>query len=202
MLKPARKSKPLPGCVVAFLFMLIVAAASAPSSTGQTTSTWTDGTGNWSNPLNWDSGVPNGDYNAVVNEGSVASTITLDMNASINTLNFDAGASIPGIDTLNIASGNSLAVAQSFTNRGTVQIESNSSLTLAYGDMKNFGSINVNDGGTLTLVAAPGSVNISSPGNINLNSTGSLTTLSLDGENAYFGKCTVSSRSYPIALTT
>jgi hypothetical protein len=75
--------KPFSGCFAAVLFILIAAAALAPSSTGQTTSTWTDGTGNWSNPLNWDNGVPNGNYNAVILSTSTPQTVTVDTNVFV-----------------------------------------------------------------------------------------------------------------------
>jgi len=98
-----------------------------------------------------------------------------------------------GIDTLNIAPGEALTVAQGFVNSGTIQINSDSSLTVeSFGTMRNYGSIDVNNGGTLTLVAPPGSQTREARGTIELNSTGSLTILRLEGDNAGFSTATPS----------
>jgi len=187
MLKPARKSRPLLGCVVPFLFMLIAAASFAPSSTGQTTSTWTDGTGNWSNPLNWNNGVPNGNYNAIISGGSTASTITVDMNASVNSLQFDPGIAAT---TLSIAPGNTLTTGAILAG-GVIQVNSNSSLVLNSEvpllQLGSIGGVSVNDGGTFTISGAPNSVISAVSTAIQLNSTGSLTSIQLNGENLSFG---------------
>lgn len=174
--------------VIAFFVCLC-----APRLLAQKDSTWVGGSGNWSNPLNWTDGVANGDYNATINQGSTPSTVTLDMNAGITNLSLDPNSSncceIPfGIDALNIAPGEALTVAQEFRNRGTIQINSGSSLSLeSYQTMENEGVIEVNNGGTLTLSAPPGLQGIAGdPGRIELNSTGDLTTLRLDGNNAIF----------------
>jgi hypothetical protein len=57
----------------------------------QVNSTWIDGTGNWSNAANWNNGVPNGNYNAFVGNGSSPNPLAyLDINASVNNLSLDS----------------------------------------------------------------------------------------------------------------
>jgi hypothetical protein len=177
--------------------MLIVAASSAPSSSAQTNSTWTDGTGNWSNPLNWDSGVPNGNYNAIINPGSTAQTVTLDTSVSLNSLQISGNS-----NTLDIAPGNTLTLqpvgsAISRNLGASIQVDSGSSLILDTRGLTcsgmwgacfvNTGGVAVNNGGTLTILAQSNS-SFSSPqsGGFSLNSTGSLTSIQLNGNDSTF----------------
>jgi hypothetical protein len=170
-------------------FGLLVGAAlvlglSAVPLKAQTTSTWLGGSGNWSNPLNWSDGVPNGSFNAVIDQGTTPQTVTLNMNATVNDLT--VGGPFES-NLLDVAPGDSLTISGVFSNYSTVQVESNSSLTLeSYGSMTNYGRISVNDGGTVTLVSAAGAGGFTARGGISLNSSGGVATLRLDGENATF----------------
>jgi hypothetical protein len=60
----------------------------------QVNTTWTDGTGNWSNPANWNNGIPNGTYgqfNAFIGNGSSPNPLAnLDINANVNSLSLNS----------------------------------------------------------------------------------------------------------------
>jgi len=189
-------SKPTHSCFVAFLIVTMAMVYSTPGA-AQTNTTWTDGTGNWSNPLNWDSGVPNGNYNAIFNTGSTARTITLDTSVSINSLQLDTNAS-PGMDTLSIAPGNTLTLqpvgSSASRNGGAIQINGGSSLTLdtlgltgtppfGLAFINSPGHLNINDGGTFTILGALNSTTRVALNSVALNSTGSLTSIQLNGED-------------------
>jgi hypothetical protein len=78
-----------------------IAACLCPTlAFGQTNSTWNGGTGNWSNALNWNDGVPNGNYNALITPAG--SSVALDINATIVDLTLGPTTS------LEIGSGNTL----------------------------------------------------------------------------------------------
>ena len=104
---------------------------------GQTNSTWNGGTGNWSNALNWNDGVPNGNYNALITPAG--SSVTLDINAMIDNLTLNTG------DNLGIGSGNSLT----FQASGGSAIYNSGTITLASG-----GSIFIGAGSSLVLESA------------------------------------------------
>jgi len=80
----------------------------------QTNSTWNGGTGNWSNPLNWNNGVPNGNFDAFIGNGSAPNPIAvLDINATTHGVDLkSAGVLIapgnsPTTDTLILSGANS-----------------------------------------------------------------------------------------------
>jgi hypothetical protein len=75
---------------LSLLILLVVGLYTTPLN-AQVNTTWTDGTGNWSNPANWSDGVPNGNYNAFVGNGSSPNPLAnLDINASVNNLSLNS----------------------------------------------------------------------------------------------------------------
>src|SRR5258708_34389323 len=78
------------------VYLALFGAIGLPSITfGQTNTTWKGGSGNWSNPANWTSGVPNGNFNALIDGGNAAvSPVSLDINASIVNLTVDSDDSL------------------------------------------------------------------------------------------------------------
>ncbi|MGI9516225.1 MAG: beta strand repeat-containing protein [Pirellulaceae bacterium] len=108
-----------------FLVAIVFAIAFAFSTsecTAQITVTWSGGTGDWSNSLKWSpNGVPNNagsTYDVEIDGGLAgASTVTLDQNATIDTLDVSTG------DELMIDNGNTLNIAQgTVINDGTITI--------------------------------------------------------------------------------
>ena len=78
--------------VVALVATLTLAQAAAFGQctlTG-TVSTWTDGNSNWLNALNWNNGVPNSTTSACITDGT--STVTLDTNQTLSTLDLQIGS--------------------------------------------------------------------------------------------------------------
>ena len=121
---------------------VLIAACLCPAlAFGQTNSTWNGGTGNWSNALNWNDGVPNGNYNALIT--SAGSSVTLDINATIDNLTLNTG------DNLGIGSGNTLTFQASggstINNSGTITLASSGSISIGAG------SSLVLDGGQLVM---------------------------------------------------
>jgi hypothetical protein len=83
----------------------------------QVTATWTDSTGNWSNPANWSTNtVPNNNgtttYDVVIDNGSLANTVTFDVNGTVinsltlrDTLQDSASGTNLSTDFLNLEPG-------------------------------------------------------------------------------------------------
>src|SRR6201987_3853613 len=83
--------------------LFILSGVLAAGVSAQTNTTWITTTGNWSNATNWNNGVPNGNFNAFIGNGSAPMpTADLDINATVNELTLDSGAVF-------ITAGNSLA---------------------------------------------------------------------------------------------
>ena len=117
------------------LCLAVLCGVLAAGSSAQTNSTWTDATGNWSNAGNWNNGVPNGNFNALISNGNPGvATVNLDINATIANLELDTQ------NTLNVQAGK------------TLTFQSASGSTAAGG-----GTINLASGGTI-LVAGGGSL--------------------------------------------
>jgi fibronectin-binding autotransporter adhesin len=138
-----------------FVSMLLLATALLASPIhAQTTSIWTGTTGDWSNSGNWSNGVPNGNYNALINNGSpVPATANLDINATVANLTLDPG------NALNILAGNALTFqspsGSTLDNSGTVSIASSASIVIGAGNSLSLGSgtIQLNGG---SIVGATG----------------------------------------------
>jgi hypothetical protein len=87
---------------------------------GAVNTTWTGGAGNFSNAAMWTAGVPNGNFNAFIDGGNtVASAVTLDINASLNNLTISSG------DSLGISNDLGLTVnGTSISNKGQLLLNS------------------------------------------------------------------------------
>jgi len=75
---------------LAVTISLSQAAAFGQCTLTGTVSTWTDGNSNWLNAGNWSSGVPNSTTSACITDGT--STVTLDSNQAVSTLDLQIGA--------------------------------------------------------------------------------------------------------------
>jgi hypothetical protein len=147
------------------LCLAVLCGVLAAGSSAQTNSTWTDATGNWSNGANWNNGVPNGNFNALISNGSPGvATVNLDINATIANLELDTQ------NTLNIQAGK------------TLTFQSGSGSTATGG-----GTINVASGGTI-LVAGGGSLATST--NVNMLGANSLITGATGSETLGLGTVT------------
>ena len=155
-------------CLRTFLPLAAVMAGifafSGTAAFAQTDSSWQGGTGDWSNSANWDNGVPNGDFNALISNGKPGvSVANLDINATIDNLSVDAG------NTLNILAGNTLTFQSGAgsTISGEVTVASTGGIAVAAGDALN---LQLN-GGTIT----------------GLSSTSTLTFQNLSGHGTISG---------------
>jgi hypothetical protein len=135
----------------------------AMEAVAQTNSTWTGNAGNWSNAADWNNGVPNGNFNALISNGNPGTaTVNLDINATVanleldsqNTLNILAGktltfqasggSTVAGGGTINLASGGSIVVGSgnTLTAGSTINMSgANSLITGATGAETFFGSV-------------------------------------------------------------
>ena len=128
---------------------VLAVLSNAPAAHAQTTDTWTAGkSGLWNVASDWSAGVPNDGaptgttYNVDIVDGK--STVTLNINATINDLSIGAG--------------------------NTLAIEGNQVLSVLGPSIANSGSIQVNGGnGTNTYLQLAGSVNLSGTGTLTLS---------------------------------
>ena len=110
---PTRK---LLKCVPVLCAVLVFPALSGLAS-AQTTDNWIGATGAWSDPTQWDSGVPVAGDNIVIGTASASSTD--DFSLSIGTLTLSNSA-----DALTIPDGVTLTVAGPINNAGTITLSS------------------------------------------------------------------------------
>src|SRR5215831_2464102 len=102
------------------LTLLAFAAVSLDASAATITSTWTGGTGNWTDAGSWSNGVPQNDatntYTALVDGGNpVKSAVTVGNAVAIDALSVDAG------DQVTVTTTGSLAVGAGMVpNAGTI----------------------------------------------------------------------------------
>jgi hypothetical protein len=106
---------------------LLLLALSKDSFSAPIQTSWSGGTGVWSNPANWSNGVPIAGYQAVINAG----------NATLDVIS-------PALDSVGICTGASCAGASLIVNS-----------TLSAGSMQSFGSLTVNAGATLNTGTSP-----------------------------------------------
>ena len=144
-------------CVVMISGILAVGAVA------QSNTTWTGAAGNWSNAADWNNGVPNGNFNALISNGNPGvKTVNLDMNVTVANLGLDSqntldilagktltfqtsgGSTVAGGGTINLASGGSIVVGSgnSLTADSTINMSgANSLITGATGAETFFGSV-------------------------------------------------------------
>ena len=99
-------------------FICLALAATIP--TQAQTSTWiNNGDGLFSNAANWDNGSPNGaSFNAIIDDGDSAVTVTLDSSRTVANLTLGAD------DSLLLNNNTALTVAGDVTNNGLIQLNS------------------------------------------------------------------------------
>jgi hypothetical protein len=131
--------------------LLLIAAGSAISSglataRADTIVTWanTSGSGNWSDPTQWNPQVsPNGAYAVTLPTGS--ETVTLDVSPTIDTLTVGNGV------VLQTSGSNSSLTTGSLNNNGGEIIYQSGQSFAVNGTLTNYGSFNVGKGSTLTV---------------------------------------------------
>ncbi len=139
-------------CVVMLGGILAVGAVA------QSNSTWTGTAGNWSSAADWNNGVPNGNFNALITNGNpMAATVNLDINATVANLELDSQ------NTLNILAGKTLT----FQASGGSTVAGGGTINLVSG-----GSIVVGSGNTLT---AGSTINMSGANSLITGATGAET---------------------------
>lgn len=150
----------VPRSIYVLTYLLVAFAVFAVQSKAQTTSTWNDGTGLWSNAHDWTpNGVPhNGGgnfYNVVIN-GTGSDTITFDSTGTvINSLSLGSGETLQDnghSPTLTIGDP-AFPMAGTLTNAGTINWSNGSTLILdvtAGGGITNTGTIDI-DNSTLKV---------------------------------------------------
>jgi hypothetical protein len=147
--------------VLGFVALLGALALTQGNATAAAiTSTWTDGDGSWSNPANWDNGVPNNDavntFTAVIDNGA---TVTLDITAGMTSL-FNAE---PTASTLVLGSGNTLVVSDTVVNDSVIAVNGPGGAGLQVsGTFINEASLRASGGGTLNLLGTASISNSSS----------------------------------------
>jgi hypothetical protein len=118
---------------------------------GQTDTTWTGGTGNWSNSAQWTNGTPNGNYNAAIDAGNSAnSSVSLDINASVANLSISTG------DSLSIGGNHTLffqsSTPSTLANDGILSIASGSGISALGGSSLTIQDVNVFGGSTINML--------------------------------------------------
>jgi hypothetical protein len=110
---------------------------------------WIGGTGNWSDPANWDIGVvPN-------NSGSDTYAVVVDLPGSDPVITVDQAVTVTALtnsETLRFATGSS-AITSQFDNSGTIQVTAASAALTLSGTVTNSGNATA-VGGTLQFLAA------------------------------------------------
>lgn len=150
--------------LVGVLCFVMLSGILAVGAVAQSNSTWTGTAGNWSNAADWNSGVPNGNFNALISNGNPgAATVNLDINATVANLELDSQ------NALNILAGKTLT----FQASGGSTVAGGGTIHLASG-----GSIVVGSGNTLTAAST-----------INMSGVNSLIT-GATGAETFFGSVT------------
>jgi len=124
---------------VCILFSLLVFSSFASLAFAQTDN-WVGNTGVWSDPTQWDSGVPVGGSNIAIGTASASSTD--DFSLAIGTLTLGNSA-----DSLTLADGVALNVSGGINNAGSIQLASAGSNTY----LQITGNVSMSGTGTLTL---------------------------------------------------
>lgn len=157
-----------------------------PQATGGV-STWTGGTGNWSDGSKWNPvDPPNSDAADVLVDGgnATASAVSVDGNFTVGRLTIDAGDSVDILDnrSLSVTNSASFTGAGSIVNNGTFSITTQGSATALYINsavsLTGSGTLSLSrlSGGSGSLIRGGGTLTNSSTiqgeGNVGANETG------------------------------
>jgi hypothetical protein len=135
----------------------------------QTDSTWNGGTGNWSNTLNWSNGVPNGNFNAFIGNGTAPNPIAvLDINATTNEVSLNSAGVL-------IAPGNSLTT-------DTLLLSGTNSFVTGATGIETLNAFNISGNGTISNVGI-GQTHITATGGTLTIATSSLGLGTTDSAN-------------------
>jgi hypothetical protein len=126
---------------------------------GTVNSSWNGGTGNWSASSDWTpNGVPNNGggntYNVTIDSGGT-DLVTLDMNATINSLTLGGST---GSSTLQTTSSESLNVTAGLTVNHTGMLNLSSGSIFNVGTLTNKGSVTIGQGATINLTNQPNGI--------------------------------------------
>ena len=139
------------------LFFLALTIAVTLASAFAQTDNWKGGTGNWSNSMQWDAGVPGPNSDVVIATG--LDQATLDVDATVNSLSLglDAGSSyLITVAPQNFAVTQDMNVGNAgyfvFSNRSVISIGGNvtSTGTIEFGFIFSPGQVRANIDGILT----------------------------------------------------
>ena len=139
-----------------------------PQAQAQTTS-WTDATGSWFNPANWDNGVPNpGTTVTTVGNGGTAQIFggppavagaQLDVTGNSSVLVGIVGPppSTLNVTTLNVSNGGTIQLNNGILNTTNINVLSNGTFIAGPGPWSYAGLVTLN-GGTFRVTSATASV--------------------------------------------
>jgi hypothetical protein len=142
------------------VLFLLLAVCLLASFGGAQTDNWTGSTGVWSDPAQWDSGVPVAGEN--INIGTTTANSTDDFSLSIGTLTLGNSG-----DALTIPDGVTLIVSGPISNAGTITLAGTSTNTwLEIGS-----NVSLTGNGTLILSSNPNAIWSSNSSNVLTNSS-------------------------------
>ena len=171
-----------PNCRIAslvFLAGLAIAFSSEANAQVPLDATWTGGSGNWNIGANWDiSTAPDNNavntYNVFIDDGDgAASTATLNVSSTIDTLSISAG------DQLNIGNNQELVIEQGAVNtKGMLSIggaNGSTAVTLSNGTiLSGNGTINLTHSAHSHLRSEPGGGSFTIGANLNVTGRGQI----------------------------
>jgi hypothetical protein len=107
---------------IARLLLALWACGALPASSATMTSTWLGGPGSWEDATRWSAGVPDNtatdSFGALIDgDNPVASQVTLDSAATVDSLRVDPG------DSLVVTPSGALAVVDQIENAGTIVLQ-------------------------------------------------------------------------------
>ena len=163
--------------------LLLAALVFSPCSLFAQTRTWVNpGSGSWDNELNWSgSDIPDGSSESALLSGTTGYTVGFDLQSiAIDSLTIDNPNVHLALST--DATNSSLAIMNGFINRGTIRLNSDSTLdtTLAVtsGNLTNDGSILFGGSSTSASTLRRLASNLVNNGSIHIDQNASLTKVS------------------------
>jgi uncharacterized repeat protein (TIGR01451 family) len=124
---------------------------------------WTAGSGNWENAANWTPAVvPGANDNAIID---AAGTYTVTINSNVSVAALTVGNGTSGVQTLNVAPGQSLSMNANSTVTTTGVLELNGLSTSGNGNLDVYGTFNWNNG----ALTAAGTTTIQNGATLNID---------------------------------